>query len=165
MMTMWSRLARRHFMAKTFWAQHDKSLISRSSIWETNILYTVSPFRATRDDKIEAPMPAVPKHHQVPEDLSDEVGPSVPRRRLEVLSLPTDSEDALVGAHLAGFVQAWHNLLGEHRSTWTLRSCLLLEWESSPPLSLTRTPIHFLMKNKKSDLQEAVDSLLRNGAI
>ena len=107
-------------------------------------------------------MPAVPRQHQVSEDLSDKVRPSVPRRRLEVLSLPTDSEDAPVGARLPCFVQAWHNLLGEHRSTWTLRSCVLLEWKSSLPL--TRIPIQFPMKNKKSELQEGVDSLLKKGA-
>ena len=86
-----------------------------------------------------------------------------PRRRLDCLAVP-DSEDTLVGAHLAGFADQWQNLLGECRSVQILQSGVLSQWlDQHPPL--TRTPISFHTRNRKQDLQKAVDSLLQKGAI
>ena len=74
-----------------------------------------------------------------------------------------DNEGVLVGARLAVFAQQWQNLLGECRSSRILWSGILLKWECHQP-PLTRTPIHFLTRSKKQDLQKAVDSLLEKGA-
>ena len=68
----------------------------------------------------------------------------------------------LVGARLAVFAQQWQNLLGECRSWRILRSGILLKWECHQP-PLTRTPIP--TRNKKQDLQKAVDSMLEKGDI
>ena len=59
--------------------------------------------------------------------------------------------------------RVYHCLLGECRSSRILRSGVLLEWDLLSPL--TRTPKQFPTKNKTEDLQKAVDSLLKNGAI
>ena len=68
-------------------------------------------------------------------------------------------EDRLVGACLPGFAQHRQNRLGEYRLSRILWSAVLLKWEchQSP---LKRTPIKFSTRNRKQDLQEAVDSLL-----
>ena len=90
-------------------------------------------------------------------------GMVLPRRQLDHLRGP-DNEGVLVGARLAVFAQQWRNLLGKCRSSKILQSVVLLKWECHQP-PLTRTPIHFPTRNKKQDLQKAVDSLLEKGAI
>ena len=57
-----------------------------------------------------------------------------------------------------------NGLLGECQSSRILWSGILLKWECHQP-PLTRTPIHFPTRNKKQDLQKAVDTLLEKGAI
>ena len=85
-------------------------------------------------------------------------GVVVPRRRLDHLRVP-DNEEVLMGSR-----QQWENLLGECRSSRILWLGVLLKWDCHQP-RLTRTPIHFPIRNKKQDLQKAVDSLLEKGAM
>ena len=64
------------------------------------------------------------------------------------------------GGLLSCIAQQWQNLLGECRSS----SGVLLKWECHQP-PLTRTLIQFPTRNKKKELQKAVESLLKKGPI
>ena len=69
-----------------------------------------------------------------------------------------------IEARLAGYAQQWQNLVCEVRSSRILRPGFLLRWECNQP-PLTTTPIQFFTRNKKQDLQKAVDSLVEKVAI
>ena len=137
------------------------------SVWDCQLLKELSPSgransRRTKEDSSQAtvpPLEATPSLFSLRED--DKTQPT--RRWLDRLAVP-DSEDTLVGAPLAGFADHWQILLGECRSVQILRSGVLLQ-RLDQHRPLTRTPISFHTRNRKQDLQKAVDSLLQKGAI
>ena len=85
---------------------------------------------------------------------TEDLSPSLSRARLDLLEVPDHNEMLSVGTRLAGFSQQWKDIQGDCRAARVLRSVVLLEWESMPPL--TRTRRQFPTQNGKEELQEVV---------
>ena len=81
---------------------------------------------------------------------------------LQELALPEDN-DYPVGARLAVFHLRWQALLGQCRASTVVQSGVTLQWVMQP--QLTRRPIAFPTNNSAQDLQEAVDALVKKGAV
>ena len=85
------------------------------------------------------------------------------KRRLDLLRVFPVNKETPVGVRLAGFAQSWQNLQNEWWSSKILYSGVQVDGESQTPQ--TGTPKPFPTRNRKEELQEAVDNLLKKGAI
>ena len=91
--------------------------------------------------------------------------PSKEARSLASLLLPQPSnvDGSQVGAHLADFAPHWRSLLGNCRATGIVEDGVGIAFQQRP--QLTHQSISFRTRNSRHDLQQAVDALLRKGAI
>ena len=157
--------------SKFLWSQHQRPL-GLPGYWYTrswglqSTKMEGSTFRiASRTNRTRTSPTAAAKQQVLWPEIPTNKGESLShlKRRLDLLQVPAGNEEIPSRGSPTGFAQAWQNLLGECRSSRILRSGVLLEWDSLPPL--TRTLRQFLTKNKTEYLQKAMDSLLKKGAI
>ena len=82
---------------------------------------------------------------------------------LLMLPQPRNVDGFQVGAHLADFAPHWRSLLGNCRATGIVEDGVGIAFQQRP--QLTHQSISFRTRNSRQDLQQAVDALLRKGAI
>ena len=82
---------------------------------------------------------------------------------LLLLPQPRNVDGSQVGARLADFAPHWRSLLGNCRATGIVEDGVGIAFQQRP--QLTHQSISFRTRNRRQDLQQAVDALLMKGAI